>query len=236
MHTHTYTHIHTRIQHIHMHTRKHAWNDSGAATARGVDADAGSFAHLLCSTQSATFSTPMLGLHWTHFLRHQYPSTPHPLFLTYPRTVYRQRQTRVYCSTLINTTEYTTLKEGPCSFTMAPCVVVERLEGKHGCSRAPLDKRAGCRARECTMWLFTRNERSTKNNQTPQKPVTPSRQRASQTTPADLHWCGADSPSPWPAQAAGHGGDTLKQGYISAIFAGPTLCQYTHGFVFFCQH
>jgi hypothetical protein len=30
---------------------------------------------------------PMLGLHCTHFLRHQYPSTPQPLFPTYPRTV-----------------------------------------------------------------------------------------------------------------------------------------------------
>jgi len=32
---------------------------------------------------------PMLGLHCTHFLRHQYPSTPHALFPTYPRTVCR---------------------------------------------------------------------------------------------------------------------------------------------------
>ena len=29
----------------------------------------------------------MLGLDCTNFLRHQYPSTPHPLFPTYPRTV-----------------------------------------------------------------------------------------------------------------------------------------------------
>ena len=29
----------------------------------------------------------MPGLHCTHFLRHHYSSTPHPLFLTYPKTV-----------------------------------------------------------------------------------------------------------------------------------------------------
>jgi len=34
---------------------------------------------------------PMLGLHCTHFLRHQYPSTPHPLFSTYPRTLHGPR-------------------------------------------------------------------------------------------------------------------------------------------------
>ena len=32
--------------------------------------------------------------------------------------------------------------EAPCSFTMAPCVVVERLEGTQQCSRAPVGKHA----------------------------------------------------------------------------------------------
>jgi len=52
IHTHAYTHIRTHIQHIHVHTRKHAWNDSAAATARGADPDAGSSARLFHSTQS----------------------------------------------------------------------------------------------------------------------------------------------------------------------------------------
>jgi len=134
--THTYTHIHIRIQHIHMHTRKHALNDSAAAAARGAHADAGSSVSFVQRNQPH-LAPPMLGLHCTCFLRHQYPSTAHPLFPTYTRTVYRQRQARFYCSTLINTTEYTTLKEVSCSFTMAPCVVVERLEGKYGCIGAP---------------------------------------------------------------------------------------------------
>jgi len=107
MHKNTRTHL----QHIHVHTHKHAWNDSAAATARGADADAGSSARLFLSTQSTTFSTPMLGLHCTHFLRHQYLSTSHPLFPTYPSTVRGPRQARFRCSTLINTTECTTLKK-----------------------------------------------------------------------------------------------------------------------------
>jgi len=32
--------------------------------------------------------------------------------------------------------------EAPCNITMAPCVVVERLEGKQQCSRAPVGKHA----------------------------------------------------------------------------------------------
>jgi len=57
IHTHTYTHLCIRTQHVHMHTRKHAWNDSAAATATGADADTGSSARLFHSTQSTTFST-----------------------------------------------------------------------------------------------------------------------------------------------------------------------------------
>ena len=43
----------------------------------------------------------MLGLHCTHSLRHQYPSTPYLLFSTYPRTVRGPRRARFYCSTLM---------------------------------------------------------------------------------------------------------------------------------------
>jgi len=54
---------------------------------------------------------PMLGLHCSHFLRHQYPLTPHPLCPTYPRTVRGPRQAQFYCSTLIITTECISLKK-----------------------------------------------------------------------------------------------------------------------------
>ena len=38
--------------------------------------------------------------------------------------------------------------EAPCSFTMAPCVVVERLEGKQQCNRAPVGKQAEVQAQD----------------------------------------------------------------------------------------
>jgi len=40
VHVHTYTYIYTHVQHVHMHTRKHAWNDSVAATAREAQLEA----------------------------------------------------------------------------------------------------------------------------------------------------------------------------------------------------
>ena len=43
----------------------------------------------------------MLGLHCSHFLRPQYPSTTPPLFPTYPRTVHCLKRAQFYCSTLI---------------------------------------------------------------------------------------------------------------------------------------
>jgi len=47
-----------------------------------------------------------------------------------------------------------------------------------------------------------------------------SRQHAAQTTPAHLHWCGANPPGPWPTQVTGHEGDPPNEFYIYAIFTG----------------
>jgi len=47
---------------------------------------------------------------------------------------------------------------------MAPCVVVERLEGRQWSSRAPVGGHAEHQVREWPNWLFTRNEVSMKNN------------------------------------------------------------------------
>ena len=44
-------------------------------------------------------ASPMLGLHCTHFLRPQYPSTPPPLFPIHPRTVNGPQQAWFYCPT-----------------------------------------------------------------------------------------------------------------------------------------
>ena len=132
-HIHTYTYIHTHIQNVHMNARKHAWNDGAAANARGAVADAGSFARLFRSTQPH-FAPPMQGLHFTHFLKHQYSSTPHPLFPTYTRTVRGPRASAVLLFYTEQMNRVHSSEEAPCSFTMAPCVVVERLEGKQQCT------------------------------------------------------------------------------------------------------
>ena len=72
------------------------------------------------------------------------------------------------------------------------------------CSRAAVGEHAGIQAREWPRWLFTRNERSMKNDQTLQEPIKQSRQRGAQTTlaSAHLHWCRADPPSSWPTHVA----------------------------------
>jgi len=76
--TRTHTHIRTHIQHVHMHTRKHAWNDSAAATARGAD-ETPEAPHVSFVWHNQThLAPPMLGLHCIHFLRHNTPQPPIP--------------------------------------------------------------------------------------------------------------------------------------------------------------
>ena len=97
----------------------------------------------LCST--AAFPQ---GLHCTHFLKHQYPSTPHPLFPIYPRTVRGSRASAVLLFYTDQMNRVHSSKEAPRSFTMAPCVDVERFEGKKRCRRAAVSEHAGIQARE----------------------------------------------------------------------------------------
>jgi len=52
VHIHTYTYIHTHIRHVHLHTRKHAWNDSVAATAREALLEARKLHPFPCPLQS----------------------------------------------------------------------------------------------------------------------------------------------------------------------------------------
>ena len=167
VHIHTCTHIRTHIQHVHIHTRKHAWNKSAAATARGADADARSSARLFRSTQSTTFGT-------SNARTSLYPlsKTPIPLNPPSPLPNIPQNSSRTSASAvlLFHTDHYNRVyisEEAPHSFTMAPCIVVERLAGKQRCSRAQVGERAGARAQDCTMWLFTRNERSARNKPNP---------------------------------------------------------------------
>jgi len=143
-HIHTYTYAHTHIQNVHMNARMHAWNDGVAAKRVRSRCRR----RKLCMSLSFDaikphFAPPMQGLHCTHFLKHQYPSTPHPLFPTYPRSVRRLRASAVLLSYTDQMNRVYSSEEAPRSFTMAPCVVVERLEGKQRCSRAAVSEHAG---------------------------------------------------------------------------------------------
>jgi len=160
IHMHIYTYIHVRTRtHIHIYThthtkctydaRMHAWND-GAAAKR---ARSRCRRRKLCTSLSFDaikphFPPPMQGLHCTHFLKHQYPSTPHPLFPSYPRTVCGPRASVVLLFYTDQMNRVHSSEEAPRSFTVAPCVVVERLEGKQRCSTASVSEHAGIQARE----------------------------------------------------------------------------------------
>jgi len=149
-HIHTYSYIHTHLQNVHKNERKHTWNNGGSERARSRCRE-----RKLCTVTSLSFDAikphfapPMQGLHCTHFLKHQYPSTLHPHFPTYPRTVRGLRASAVLVFYTDQMNRVHSSEEAPCSFTMAPCVVVERLEGKQQCSRATVSKHAGIQARE----------------------------------------------------------------------------------------
>jgi len=124
MYTHTYTHvytcmripIHIHIQiytclhvhkHIYIHTYTHTHTTCTCARmqARLERQRCSDCARSWCRRRKlcTSFSfdainhisaPPMLGLYCTHFLRHQYHSTPHPLFPIYPRTVRGPQQAR----------------------------------------------------------------------------------------------------------------------------------------------
>ena len=144
-HIHTYTYTHTHIQNVHM----NAWND-GAAAKR---ARSRCRLRKLCTSLSFDaikphFAPPMHELHCTQFLKHQYPSTPHLLFPTYPRTVRGPRAGTVllFCTDQMNRVHSS--KEAPRSFTMPPCIVLQGLEGKQRCSRAAVGEHEGIQDRE----------------------------------------------------------------------------------------
>jgi len=222
-HIHTYTYIHTRIQNVHMNARKHAWNDGTAANARGAVAEAGAFVRLFRSTQSNHISH----LQCKDFIvptswKHQYPSTPHPLFPTYPRTVRRPRASAVLLFYADQINRVHSSEEAPRSFTMAPCVVVERLRESSGAQSRSRRARRNPSPRMIKGTVDEETKGQWKNDQALHQPITQSecesRQRSTQTTSAHLHWCGPDPSSSWPAQATSHKGHAPKRGYIFAIF------------------
>jgi len=132
-HIHIYTHTHTKCTYERTQTRLERRRGSKRAGSRCRE-------RKLCKSLSfdaikPPFAPPMQGLHCTHFLKHQYPSTLHPLFPTYPRTV-RGLQASAAAVLLFYTDQMNmhSSEEALRSFKMAPCVVVERLEVKQRCT------------------------------------------------------------------------------------------------------
>jgi len=85
IHTYTYIHTHTKCTYARPQARLERRRSSDRARSwcrRRKPCTSVSFDAI-----KPHLAPPMLELHCTHFQRHQYPSTPHPLFPTYPRTV-----------------------------------------------------------------------------------------------------------------------------------------------------
>ena len=158
-HIYTYIHVHTHT-HVHIYTHTHTICTYACTHARLERRRSSERARSpykerkLCTSSSFDaikphFAPPMQGLHCTPFLKHQYPSTPHPLFPTYPRTVRGPWTSAVLLFYTDQMNRLNSSEEAPRSFTMAPCVVVERLEGKQRCSRTAVGEHAGIQVREC---------------------------------------------------------------------------------------
>ena len=107
---------------------------------------AGSSSLLLSSTQSTTFSTSSTRTSLYPLPETPIPLNPPPLFPTYPRTVHGPRASTVLLSQHCYFSRVHNSGGAPCSFTMAPCMVEEILEGRQRCRRAPVFELAGDRA------------------------------------------------------------------------------------------
>jgi len=168
VHTHTHTHIytHTHTKCTYERTQARLERRSGSERARSRCRRRKFCTSLLFDAIKPHLAPLMQGLHCTHFLKHQYPSTPQPLFPTYPRTVRRPRASAVLLFYTDQMNRVHSSGEAPRSFTMAPCIVVTQR-----CSRAAVSEHAGIQAREWSRWLFTMkrkvNKKTTKPRNSP---------------------------------------------------------------------
>jgi len=147
-HIHTYTYIHTHIPNIHMNARKHAWNDGAAATVQGAVADKEALHFSFVRRNQTTICTSN-----ARTSLYPHPAAPIPLHPPSPLPNIPQSSSRPRASAVLlfytdQMNRVHSVEEAPHSFTLAPCVVVERLEGKQRCSRAAVGERAGIQARE----------------------------------------------------------------------------------------
>jgi len=144
IHIYTHTHINCTYERTNLHLER--WRGSERTRSRCRR-------RKLCTSLSFDaikphFAPLMQGLHCTHFLKQKYAYTPYPLFPTYPRTVRGPRANAVLLFYTDQINRVHSSEEALRSFTLAPCIVVERLEGKQRCSRAAVSEHAGIQARE----------------------------------------------------------------------------------------
>ena len=199
-HAHAYTYMHARLDtYIHTHTYAHTYSMyiCTHASTPGTKALQRLRQELLQTPEAVHVSfvprnqphlaPSMLRLHCTHFLRHQYPSTPHPLFTTYLRTVCGPRWAQFYCSTLRYTIEYMTLRSSV-QLHNGPLRSCRKIRGKAAVQQSPsrrARRRPSPRLHNVAVHEITKGQRRT--TEPPAAVHHTSRQRAAQTTPAHLH-------------------------------------------------
>jgi len=134
LHTYTYTHIHiythTHTKCTYERTQARLERQRSSERARNRCRERKLCMSLLFDAIKPHFAPSMQGLHCTQFLKHQYPSTPHSLFPTLPRTVRGLRASANFLFYTDQMNRVHRLEEAPRNFTMVPCVVVQRLEEK----------------------------------------------------------------------------------------------------------
>ena len=152
MHAHTHTHVYKRI-HIQIHTHMHIYTIYMSAH---IHTYTYTHSHTKCTYERTHARLERRRGRATRKELLQTQEALHVSFVRRNQTTFRTSNTRTSLYPLPETLFYTDQmnrvhisEEVPRSFTMAPCVVAERLEGKQPrCSRAAVGKYAVIQARE----------------------------------------------------------------------------------------
>jgi len=164
--THVHTHAHVDVR---MHARMYACTH---ASTPGTTVPQRQGEELMQTPEASHISpvprnqphlaSPMLGLHCTHFLRPQYPSTPPPLFPIYPRTVHGPRQAWFYCLTLIvvQSVHHAFPHSAPSQLWRSsvqlyngPLRSCRKIRGKVAVQQSPSRRERRSPSPRCRMWL-----------------------------------------------------------------------------------
>jgi len=226
-HIHIYTHTHTKCTYERMQARLERRRGSERARSRCRE-------RKLCTSLSFDQSNHSSHLQCKDFIvptswntNTSPPPIPFSQHTPEQFAVADCGQAQFYCSTLMQMNRVHSSEEAPRSFTMAPCVVVERLEGKQRCSRATVSQHAGIQAREYSSWLFTKkrevNEKTTKPCNSPHTMTT-----ARRPDNIPLICTGAGPIHPVHIQPMSLATEAPKWGYISAIFPPFHMCDMTN--------